>query len=409
MSEPINNLLRGLAPDQRRRIANALMADQFDRPTPQDEPVKERAGMFPLGTYANGQTGIAWPGFVAQPVESFVNLLQRGYQGGMGDTQGVEDAFNVAGGALVGGIASPKPVNALGIFGGRLAKTADQAALSRAEDMAARGVPREQIWNDTGWFKGVDGKWRFEIDDSRADFTGAQSGTLGDVMRHPDMFNAYPDMKGIEFYVRPGTGGNYSPSIYNRFEERTIPEAMTIGTDQKSVQPFSVGLHESQHALQHREGLAVGGGLEESVAPMKSIEAWRARLPAAIRAELEARNMPVRSFSSDPEIVALKDEMMQRIKDDSGQPFRWRSAFDGMDEFDIALEMQRSMSAEQLRKQSLNALRQTGYDTYNRLAGEVEARAVQQRMDMTPEQRRARFPWLDYDVPEADQIVRFSR
>lgn len=114
MSEPINNLLSGyLPPDQRRRIANALMANQFDRPTPQDGPVAERAGLLPLGTYANGQTGIAWPGFVAQPVESFNNLLLRGYQGGTGDTQGVEDAFNVAGGAMTGGLLAPRPSNAL--------------------------------------------------------------------------------------------------------------------------------------------------------------------------------------------------------------------------------------------------------------------------------------------------------
>jgi hypothetical protein len=44
---------------------------------------------------------------------------------------------------------------------------------------------------------------------------------------------------------------------------------------------------------------------------------------------------------------------------------------------------------------------------YQRLAGEVEARAVQARRDMTADERRARPPWLDYDVPEGEQIVRF--
>jgi hypothetical protein len=42
------------------------------------------------------------------------------------------------------------------------------------------------------------------------------------------------------------------------------------------------------------------------------------------------------------------------------------------------------------------------------LAGEVEARAVQERRNLTAEQRRARPPWLDYDVPEASQIVRYG-
>lgn len=47
-----------------------------------------------------------------------------------------------------------------------------------------------------------------------------------------------------------------------------------------------------------------------------------------------------------------------------------------------------------------------GIDVYNRAGGEVEARTVQRRQDMTPDQRRARAPWLDYDVAEKDQIVR---
>ena len=44
---------------------------------------------------------------------------------------------------------------------------------------------------------------------------------------------------------------------------------------------------------------------------------------------------------------------------------------------------------------------------YNNVSGEVEARAVQKRANMTPAERRARHPWLDYDVPESDQIVMF--
>lgn len=48
-----------------------------------------------------------------------------------------------------------------------------------------------------------------------------------------------------------------------------------------------------------------------------------------------------------------------------------------------------------------------GYGLYKRTAGEVEARATQARRDLTADQRRARPPWLDYDVSESDQIVRY--
>lgn len=107
-----------LPPDARRRMGNALMAAQYDRATPEEGNVVQRHGLLPLGTYDNGRTGLAFPGFVAEPVQSFNRLLQNGYT--PGDTQGVEDAFNVAGAAMMGGFAAPKPRNVVGSAGGEL-------------------------------------------------------------------------------------------------------------------------------------------------------------------------------------------------------------------------------------------------------------------------------------------------
>lgn len=57
------------------------------------------------------------------------------------------------------------------------------------------------------------------------------------------------------------------------------------------------------------------------------------------------------------------------------------------------------------------ALRGWGDDaerSYRNTSGEVEARTVEKRIDLTAAERRARPPWIDYDVPEANQIVRFD-
>ena len=55
-------------------------------------------------------------------------------------------------------------------------------------------------------------------------------------------------------------------------------------------------------------------------------------------------------------------------------------------------EYQRLLSSSQ----NLNDI----YDNaYKRIAGEVEARAVQKRRNMTPEQRIAKFPLESYDRP----------
>ncbi len=42
---------------------------------------------------------------------------------------------------------------------------------------------------------------------------------------------------------------------------------------------------------------------------------------------------------------------------------------------------------------------------YRRAAGEVEARNVQSRMNMTPEERRAKAPWETQDTPDAQHII----
>ena len=53
------------------------------------------------------------------------------------------------------------------------AKTANPEKMLLAEDLAARGVNREQIWKETGWFKGSDDKWRFELPSENARLSSA--------------------------------------------------------------------------------------------------------------------------------------------------------------------------------------------------------------------------------------------
>ena len=49
------------------------------------------------------------------------------------------------------------------------------------------------------------------------------------------------------------------------------------------------------------------------------------------------------------------------------------------------------------------------YDAYKRHAGEVEARNVQTRMNMSPVERRVNPPWKTQDTPDEQQIVRFDK
>lgn len=53
---------------------------------------------------------------------------------------------------------------------GPKARTASSKNLALAEAMEEDGASREEIWRKTGWIRGADGQWRFEVDDSKAEF-----------------------------------------------------------------------------------------------------------------------------------------------------------------------------------------------------------------------------------------------
>ena len=60
-------------------------------------------------------------------------------------------------------------------FAGGKAKTANFTRLDEAISLESEGLSSEEIRQQTGWFRGYDNKWRFEIDDNRTDVVFAKS------------------------------------------------------------------------------------------------------------------------------------------------------------------------------------------------------------------------------------------
>jgi hypothetical protein len=338
------------------------------------QPLKERASILPLGQYEDGSVGMAWPGLLAGPAEAWKRMYDTAASSPVMDDDQLgqisRDSFDAAGLAMTGGFATGVGGglvdNAAGIFGGRLAKTADQGALKRAEDLAASGAPREQIFKDTGWFQGVDGKWRFEIDDSKSFYRGSKaagSSYLPDVFLHDEFFSAYPQLdtvRVVEGPVGASTSGSYAHG----------PRRMELSGPNKS----STALHESQHGVQSLEGFAEGGnpdfGIPRNLAMVEARKAYEGRLARQDAPKNENDLLYEQLFGSEPKLTAPWEELPLR------KQLEWLEAGQGR--------------------------------VYKNLAGEAEARAVQARQNLTADERRARAPWLDYDVPEADQIVRFE-
>lgn len=137
--------------------------------------------------------------------------------------------------------------------------------LARAIVMNEQGAYPDEVYDATGFFKGADGKWRFEIvdTDAKIDFgkfipqrDGGEdyNGRLGDVLTHDKLFEVYPELRN--YPVKLGLGDEQQGG---RFYEDT-GEIEAHGPREVDVR--SVLLHEVAHAIQAIEGHARGGGLE---------------------------------------------------------------------------------------------------------------------------------------------------
>ena len=265
------------------------------------------------------------------------------------------------------------PASQIGIFAGRNAKTADHGAMQRAASRLAAGDDPRVVWREEGWMRGPDGHMRFEIDDSGSQFTGA-AGSLQrapEALRHADLYAAYPDMDevGITSSVMNEPGATYA--------NRHGFEDIQIGGDPSSYRSYAT--HELQHAVQNREGFARGGNpdrfAQERDMARAQVHAINARLGEVARAMDE---IPQYEQARSPAFAALQkeyDDLMDRKITDIGP------------------------------KASADPFQQ-----YRRLAGEAESRAVQKRINYSPQQRRDIYPLDDYDVPLDELIFRaFAR
>jgi hypothetical protein len=311
-----------------------------------------------------------------------------------------------------GPVTSATSGNMMFAFAGERATNADLEALALAKKMTAEGVDRTKVWSDTGWFKGVDGKWRWEIDDKGAFVKGGDRsasasaamwgpGFVGDfskgVMAHRDMLAAYPEMADIRFQGRRGSGGNYQRSMLS-------DGVVTVGDDYRGKDKNSVALHEAQHAAQDIEGFARGGSAAEfSTDDLK-------------RQAFEKQSREIQDLmQSDPASAEIYRQM-NRLKIRTKEKGWTEPDFDELTRLETELYNspigrqldELSWQREDLQGRPDDYWRGVAVDRYRTMAGEVEARAVEKRMDLTAEERRARPPWLDYDVPEDQQIVRFG-
>jgi hypothetical protein len=278
-------------------------------------------------------------------------------------------------------------------FAGARAATADTHALVTAQDRLDAGEDPETVRQETGWFKGNDGRMRFEISDAdallKSDTSGAEGRrtigqmfplgyygdevglTVGRMLHHPALFAAYPAIADIKVKMVYDLRGDDVKGSFN-------PSTNTITLNQNASwrDAMSTLLHEIQHGIQNIEGFAMGDSQERLAKTM-------------------------------PDVQAINDaKLLARFME------RGESAFDARQRFMRYMgrdpNPQGVYLAERNEPNEIARMASTPLDAYKRNAGEVEARNTQARQKLTADQRRATSPSQTADVADADVIVVFN-
>lgn len=295
--------------------------------------------------------------------------------------------------------AGPQQGRRLDQFAGQTAWTADMPSLADAEQRIADGDNAEQVRRETGWAQGADGKWRFEIDDSQAQFAPINDWlddaevdgvTLGEALNHPALFAAYPELAQVQIRVNPArrSGGMFVSQPGRGFVGSYIEigDPTLYSADSPAI---DVVMHEVQHAIQVREGFATGG----------SEDAMRADKDQA----MADRDYWLQVADLRREIDSLGEEAGRQAFIDTFERTPTEQQMQDALATDLPQIERRAADAEQVMRDIGNP-----ETTYRRLAGEVEARNTERRRTMTADERQAASPEQTADTPSDQALVRWN-
>lgn len=311
-----------------------------------------------------------------------------------------------------------------------------------------------KIKQATGWERGADGKWRYEVEDFEIDpkglarknrlwsnlswgkeydalsdklFDGVELTEeeaarfdelsekaeelratyeandvryLDDYVKDENLFKTYPELKQIRVEIYNAPTSNTGATYYGSQNLIRVNEFVLDRADFRSILA-----HEVQHAVQSIEGFARGGN---SMTYRKYLDALKEKRDAWSMIEEFADKRE--ELGEDASQMDVYNALVNEYHSDGfefGDGFiPSRNAFDKG--FNLWVRGYDKEGYEDAYNEYQSLIEKFGLggenDRYNELSGEVEARNVQSRMNMTPEERRNTLASETEDVAREDQI-----
>lgn len=332
-----------LTPPNFKRVSDSDLSS-----TPQQAQTK-RSAWDKLTGQDGGERYQLWPERAVREVLDNVRTFATTEPGSEANIQAAARmSFDLG----LGGLAMAQK-NAAGIFGGILGGARKDAAINELLPRLEKALPEEEVTRLTGWWKGADKKWRFEIPDKGAkidntmlqDLVKFAEGNemkasvidLDAVFKHTKLYEVYPELGSYKLYYSkdPTLSDKYSALFLEKEKSILVGDAFMSSSKEEKIKTL---LHEIQHGVQAIEGFARGGSPESS-------KYWR------------------KADALEPVVKEAAD----KFKKD-----RAASGITTLEDLKVAKEIN-----DAARK--VKELRDKAREEYNNLAGEKEARAVEER------------------------------
>ena len=275
-------------------------------------------------------------------------------------------------------------------FAGPKAKTADKMKLATAQEMLEQGVDSETVRKETGWFRGYDGKWRFEISDFEASLIENPNlekhtddgevyftGKLSDILDHKELFEAYPELKDINIVIQKTDFG-----VYGIYQPNSNYITLSIEHFKRATKEYYDYANGGRKAEIERieatpEYQAYNSFYEMDGAEDMDPEEW-------LRQEKELRD---RFFNSD--LGKRYYQLMWGKTGFVGEKYEFGWGTGGKET--LLHELQHAVQ----RIEGFASGTSTQNADYSRTAGEIEARDTEARTNLTAEQRKNTRPDID--------------
>lgn len=313
---------------------------------------------------------------------------------------------------------------------------ADMTSLTEAINMLEEGKSKEEVFRETGWFQGADEKWRYEIsddamkvfpkgdakylndkeyqryeelenrflygdstlskeelkefDDLFKKFLNRKVLTVDDVVKHDKLFDAYPFLKDIKIeFVKPDKL-NGAIGSFDKSEGKIL---IDLYSKARPNDLKSIIIHEIQHAIQNWEHYA--GGANPSLysgiysvidshnyAEYKDADFAIKRLLDKAPEEFKEKykKLPelyfMYSASQNEKYINEAHEIEEYLETN------YKDVYDEVSE----LEADKKFYERELEQEV------TPEELYRITAGEIEARDTENRLNLSEEERKEKYP-----------------